>query len=231
MTFYDNGSMVGSEPLSNGRASFTPSELAVGSHVYTVRYSGGGNLNPNVNSPTVSVVVAALPPAVTASISPGSLILTHGQTGFVTINVSGNATYTGNVTFACSGLPANVGCTFTPSTLAVTPDQQAAATLGITTTANQSALAVPAPGISGFAVAAPLVACVLLWIPFRRRRFFWTLLPLVVLSVFVGVSGCSSSSTPTVQTAQPTTAVITVTMTPSVSGVPVQTQNINLTIQ
>lgn len=49
VSFNDNGTPIGTAPLSAGVAAFSISTLAVGSHSITAGYGGGGNFGPSTS--------------------------------------------------------------------------------------------------------------------------------------------------------------------------------------
>jgi len=57
--FYDGGTLVAARPLSAGRATFTTSSLAIGSHAITARYSGAGGVPPAWSAVLVQIVTAS----------------------------------------------------------------------------------------------------------------------------------------------------------------------------
>ena len=70
------------------------------------------------------------PPTFAFSGSPGSLTIASGGEGTVTLTVTPQNGFYGAVSFACTGLPSSVGCTFSPTT--VTPSGTSAVTTQLT---------------------------------------------------------------------------------------------------
>jgi hypothetical protein len=117
VTFYDNGTAIGTGTLSGGVATFTTSALAVGAHALTAAYAGDPDdtpstsaaLNLTVGQGTTSVSVVANPnPALwgssltlTATVSPST------ATGTVTFSdesgVLGTGTLSGGVATLLAG--------------------------------------------------------------------------------------------------------------------------------
>jgi hypothetical protein len=199
VTFYDNGTVIGVESVSGNSASLTLSTLPVGANAITAVYSGDANYNvvsssTNVNMTSVSVT--ALPPTFTlATLSGSSLNLTVGQTGVATFMVTGNATFNGAITFACSGAPAASTCTVTPGSVTLTGAQSSTVSVVLATTdpnnhfsaTNRMPTWLKTTG--GITLAGGLL---LLW-PNRRRRNMWTLMLVSVigLGAMTTLSGCS----------------------------------------
>jgi len=121
---FSNGSAaLGSASLSSGSATFTTSSLATGTYSVTAAYSGDANFA------TSSSVVGDLT-VVDFTMTPGQSSLTVARGQMVqqnlTITPAPLANFNPTVTFACSGLPTESTCTFSPSS--VTPNGAAAAT-------------------------------------------------------------------------------------------------------
>jgi hypothetical protein len=100
--FYDGGTLLGASPISAGRATFTTSTLAAGSHAITARYPGSATLPPARSAIVVQAVGASgwknrtSSIAVTASPSPAVL----GDSIVVTATVTGSSgTPAGRVLF------------------------------------------------------------------------------------------------------------------------------------
>jgi hypothetical protein len=65
VSFYDNGTLLQTTPVSQGTATFMLTSLPVGSNVITAAYSGDASFNSATSSASVAVTVATLPPAFT----------------------------------------------------------------------------------------------------------------------------------------------------------------------
>jgi hypothetical protein len=73
VTFYDGATSLGSGALSSGRATFSTSSLAVGSHSVTASY-GGDASNLSSTSAAVSVTITPATPAALTTPTPGSTL-------------------------------------------------------------------------------------------------------------------------------------------------------------
>ena len=114
-----------------------------GSYTVTAEYPGDAVMAPSTASTTV--VVGNPTGDFSVSASPAGATIKAGQTATFTITVSPVNGLTSPVTFACSGLPAASGCTFSPAS--VTPNgSPISTTLTISTTAPGAA-AVPFAGL------------------------------------------------------------------------------------
>jgi hypothetical protein len=197
VTFYANGTSLGAGAVSTGTAALTTTALPVGADSITATYSGDTHFNSAVLPAPVTVTVTALTPAIALSTpSPETLSLTAGQTGIVTLTVTGNATFSGTVTFTCSGAPAETSCAVNPSSAALTGGQSAAVSVVVATTApnntSEASNRVPTLGkaLGGISVAG---LCLLVW-PKRRRNFF-ALVAFAVIGLWAAttLTACSSS--------------------------------------
>ena len=139
------------------------------------------------------------------SSSTPTTTVTNGSSTTATISVAPTNNFSGTVTLACSGLPTGATCSFSPSTLTVSPMASATSTVTIQT-AKSATLAYPR--IFGGGHTAAITSALLL--PFasilafvRRRssgktshlRLFSLMAVLFLVSTGI-VAGCSSSNTP-----------------------------------
>jgi hypothetical protein len=197
ITFYDNGSLLSILPVSGTATTLTLTTLPVGSNAITAKYSGDSNFNAASSSAATTVTVAALTPAFALSMpAPASLTLQQGATGEVVLTLTGNATFSGTVTFTCSGAPAEASCTVNPASVSLTGAQPATATVTIATTlpnnsyeaANQLPTWMKNSG--GISLAGVLL---LFWKGRRKMRSgIWTAVLLLFISAgaAVSLSGC-----------------------------------------
>ena len=232
VSFYDGTTLLGTSAISSGTAVFASSALAVGSHSITAVYAGDINFNPN-STAAASLTVSTLAPAFTLAATPGSINVSVGQQAVATLTLASNATFSGTVNLACSGLPANASCAVNPASVTLSGASSLNATLIIGTTVSKASIAansrgplLPLSGLGGLSLAG-LLCC------FGRRR-----LPRVVglvIGVFLliaavqGLSGCGSSSP--VKTAPKGTYTVIVTATPATSSVAAQTATVSVTLQ
>jgi hypothetical protein len=229
VTFSDGGTVLGAAPVTNGIATLTISELPTGASTVTATYSG--DAGHNTATASVGVTVTAAAPAFTMTASQGSLSLSQGATGTVTLNLAANGTFASAISFTCSGAPAQTSCTVSPGSVSLTANQGSNVTVVVATTppnntyqANEHAPWLKAMG--GVSVAGLL----LLMIP-RRRRFsaMLTLGLLAVLSLgtLAALTGCSGGSGNKYSGTAAGTYTLTVTGT---AGSITQSQTITLTI-
>lgn len=139
--------------------------------------------------------------------------------------------FSGPVTFACSGLPANSTCTFSSPTLTVTPNASATETLTISTggykASNETTPFHHSAGGSYTVLAFMPFAGILLFAG-RKKLGINPRVLLVLVGATVGaatLAGCGSYANTTTPTG---TSAITITAT---SGTTSHTSTVNLTVQ
>jgi Bacterial Ig-like domain (group 3)/FG-GAP-like repeat len=183
ITFTAGSATLGTVALSGGSASYTTTSLTtIGNQTVAASYSGDGNTQ--ASSGTLNQVVNA-PYAVSPGTgSSSTLTVTSGKAVSVGINVAGTTGFSGQVAFACSGLPAGSSCSFSPTSVTVSGTSALSTVLSVTTGGREMA----GYRLSGAAYAISLAALALFW-PIRRRRAL--LLCLVALTI-VGLNGCGS---------------------------------------
>jgi hypothetical protein len=170
------------------------------------------------------------PAAFGFSASTSAATVTAGNAATATISVAPTNSFSGNVTLSCTG-PVGVTCTFSPSTLSVTPTTAATSTVTIQTAAGMAHLQKHTPWTKGS--AAITVAFLLPFgslLVFTRRRAIGKSTPLQLLSLFAllvistgVVVGCSGSSTPAPVASTPAPT------TPSTPGTPAGLQMVTIT--
>jgi len=183
------------------------------------------------------------------SASTSAATVTAGSSAMATISVAPVNSFSGSVALSCSG-PVGVTCSFSPSTLTVTPTAPATSTITCQTTASMAKLQHRGPWAE---TTATIAAAFLLpfgsLLLFSRKRITGNRAPLQLLGLLMlllattGLAvGCSSSAMPaTSGTAAPTaptppatpgtpSGVQQVTIT-ATSGSTTQTTTIALTVQ
>lgn len=233
VSFYDGTTLLGTETLTSGKATLTIATLATGTHVVKAVYSGDSNFNPTTSA-AVTVTITALAPAYTLTSTPGSVSITGGATGVVTLNLAANSTFSGGVTLACSGMPSNGACSVNPGSVTLTAGGSSTATLVIGTTGTHAELK---RSMNPWEASAAVSLATLLGVFFsgRKRGRMLTALGLgLLLSVGTMLTGCSdggSNSKTSAVTVTPGTYSVTVTATPvSGSSAPAQTTQVSVTV-
>jgi hypothetical protein len=217
VTFYANGSSLGAVTPTAGVAMLATSALPSGSNAITAEYSGDSNFNSTVSPAALAVTVTALAPSFTlGTLSPASLTLKAGSTGIITLPITANATFSGTVTFVCSGVPSETSCTVNPSSTTLAAGQSANVSVVVATTApnNSTEAANHAPSLGKIAGSISFAGFCLIFLPKRRRRIF-VVLAFLVAGFFAAtsLSGCSSSTHYTYAGSTPGTYTLQVTAT------------------
>jgi co-chaperonin GroES (HSP10) len=192
VSFMEGNTVLGSVPVTNGKAVFTISTLSAADHTIISTYSGDGNYAGTSSAP------------VTVTILPSNLVLTSSSTSltvqtqhhlFFTLQATSIGSFADTLSFSAAGLPEHATIQFTPSfghlgagaTLTTNvyletsdvPYYESMATPGDARTRVVAAFA----GLG----AIPLV----LLLATRKRRIAGALLLALLAIVSVGMSGCS----------------------------------------
>ena len=194
VSLMDAGLQISQKTLdAAGTAVFDISSLAVGTHSFTVSYSGDANFLP-----ATSTSISQSATDFHVGVSPSSQTIAAGSSTSYTLNVSPDGGFSGTVAVTCSGLPqlasckaASIDVTNAPGTVTVTVATTATTTAGMTSKQNL----IFACGMIGFFS----LCCV----PRGSRRILLRtdrILPLVLFVLVVGMSACggggSSNSSP-----------------------------------
>ncbi|HEV2402519.1 MAG TPA: chitobiase/beta-hexosaminidase C-terminal domain-containing protein [Candidatus Sulfotelmatobacter sp.] len=147
------------------------------------------------------------------SVKPTSLTIVAGQSGTATFTVTPLNGFNSQVSFACSGLPAEAACSFNPAT--VTPSGSAvSSTLTVTTTANSASTA-PSRFVF-YATLFPMLA--MFGLGCGRRTPHLRLLTLLIF-IALALTACGgSSSQKQITGTPPGTSTISVSASTSASG-------------
>ncbi len=164
----------------------------------------GYDLATGIGSANIYNLVAAWPASATftETLTPGVLTIAAGQGGKATITITPVNGFSSPVTLACTGLPSEVSCSFSPSSL--TPNgSSTTSVLNITTTAETALLSSPSPlsRFPAYAVLLPGVA-VLLRRAARRNHnnrgagWLYLLVMILTISPLIGCEHHSKPGTP-----------------------------------
>jgi hypothetical protein len=160
------------------------------------------------------------------SASTSTATVSAGSSTTATVSVTPTNSFSGNVALACSG-PVGVTCTFSPSTLTVTPTAPLTSIVTIQTTASMAHLQHHNPWAKGASIIAMAFMPFGSILIFSRRRAIskGNPLQLLGLAVFLLAStglvvGCSNSMNP---------AAMPVTPPPSAPGTPAGMQMVTIT--
>lgn len=156
----------------------------------------------------------------------GSLTVTGGQSGNVTLSLAASNGFNGAVTFSCTGLPSGDSCSFNPATA----NLSGTASVSVTTTINTAVTPTPTPTgyivsglassfINGHSVAAlafafPLGLFGLLGLRRRSVLLRGSLLAVAIALYTVSMTGCSGNSAkPPTPTPTPSTSQVMINAT------------------
>jgi hypothetical protein len=234
VTFLDGTTSLGTGTLSSsGVATYSTSTLSAGTHSITASYAGDATYAASTSNALTETVNAAVAASFTIGVNPSSLTVGKNSSGSVMVTATPAGGFNQQITFSCSGLPANATCSFSPST--ITPSGAAATTaLTIATGVRTSALVdKPKSGFGGRLASGLALAVLLLpWgLATRRRkttrRYIQSLLALTLLVGSVAVfSGCGSSSS----LSTPTPAGISTVTVTATAGAMTQTATLQVTV-
>jgi hypothetical protein len=129
-------------------------------------------------------------PDFTLAATPSSITITAGQSGQTTISVSPLQGFNFLVTLSCSGLPASVTCSFSPSSVAPL-GSAASSTLTLTTTTESATLHRNSSPLFPASALAVALCC----LSSKKRRRLQMLLLLAVSALGLGLlTACGSTS-------------------------------------
>jgi hypothetical protein len=191
VTFASGSTTLGTVALSGGSANLITSFDSAGTQAITVSYSG--DTNTQASSSSLSQLINAAFTLAPDGSGSTTLTVKAGQTVSAPINITGATGFSGPVTFACSGLPANAGCGFSPATINVSGTAAVPTLLSINT-ATSSMASQLTPGFGGYGLT--FAGLFLLWPAWRRRNRVWVVLVCAFTFAGLGMSGCSNGSGP-----------------------------------
>jgi subtilase family serine protease len=200
------------------------SSLPLGTHTFTVFYSGDDTYSSATSS--LQTVVVAPPPNFTISLTPSAVSgsrlagIPSVQVTLTPINL-----FTQPIAFSCSGLPADTACVFSPPSVILSGLSPATDTLSFvldTGVSQNNGRAGKLP----FSGAFVSLAALLLFIPLRRRRSIRaSLVSFCALTLLFALSGCGSGY----RSGLSPTGTFNVTVTASSAGV-THSANVALTL-
>jgi hypothetical protein len=235
VTFTSNGVVLGNAALNQGTAAlnYTVSTTsAAGAYPVVATYSGDGNFNQATATASYSVAVVA--PAISTTADTLTVNLNKGASAVVTLTVAANATYSGSVSLSATASSLGLGVVVNPAvvTLGAGQTQQISVVIGsgvVTSAAlgRGDGLWSGVAGAFSLAVLFPLLAG-------RSRRLRSRLLLALLLcsslGCFAGLTGCSGGGSSNASVA-PGAYTVTITATPSLSGVAAQTTSVTVNVQ
>jgi hypothetical protein len=190
--FYDGSTLLGTEQLTSGVASYSTAALIDGPHSITAQYSGDTNFAQVTSAVYVQAVVSTL----TIAMAPGAPSVANGTPGgVVTYLLTVTPPASNAATLSIAGLPPGCGTTLSPSTVAAGAGPTEVE-LTITIPAQSGAASLPGrPGPLGrLPVALGLLLPLLAFRRSARRASRFLLLTILALVASAGIAGCSHFS-------------------------------------
>jgi hypothetical protein len=232
MTFTSGKGTLGQASVSATGVAIITVILAQPTQLVTASYPGDVNY---AASQSIAVPVAAGPAAqFTLSVSAPTITLVTHQHATIRVNIGSVKGFTDSIALGCAGLPNETTCTFQPTSLALSANRTATASLFVDTGdplgAGSGTSAMPALGRGTFLCWLPLglLAGLLRSKTGRaaRRELRMLLIFATALAFAIGISGCSGLST---TGTAPGTYTIKVVGTGQNSGIS-ETQTITLVV-
>ncbi|HLY99946.1 MAG TPA: choice-of-anchor D domain-containing protein [Candidatus Angelobacter sp.] len=209
--------------------SFAPASIGAQNGLLTVQFGGTQSTLP-LSGSGMDFFLAPQSGATT------SATVSAGQTAIYNLSVSGAAGFTGMVTLACGGAPANATCTSNPQSVSVSGGAAANFNLSIGTAARGGM----APGFrlpqlpppAAWMTVLPALLAVLATFMASRRQVRYAGLAFGMVLVFAALTGCgggsaTSTSSNSSKGTPAGTSTITVTAT---AGAASRTFNLTLTV-
>jgi hypothetical protein len=187
------GSTVAAGQTCSLSVVFKPS--LAGSESATLTVTGNAASSPLF----VGLTGTGSAPGFSLGTSSTSATANSGGPATYNLTIQADPGFTGATTLSCAGLPVYATCSFAPATL--TFPGSGTSVLTITTSQIQNA-AGAIPAIARFEIVS-LAGIFLL--PLARRRSFRLLCGLLIASILVGLSGCSSSRSSGTSSTSPVT--------------------------
>jgi hypothetical protein len=248
ITFLANGTPIGTpQSVTNSGtagapvygASLSYTFTSAGTYTITASYSGDSYYQGSTG--TATTVINSTAPSFSTSLLPNNQngTIAAGQTALYSFNVV-QSVYTGTITFAVSGLPANSSYTLSPSSITAAGCSQTS-TVALSILTQQPVKASPAGiGFSGhgrgqaFGIIAGVgMALSIGLIGIRRRKLpmrFWQIgMAIALLLAASGIVACNGNST--VATPGTPSGSSTITVTATGSAGTVTSFTVPLTIQ
>ena len=227
--------VVSNPPLnSQGNTSIGDAIVSfdAGNHSISAAYAGDPSFNASNSSQPVTFTVTPGFFMILAG-QPSVFIKTLGSSGTTSVAISNSSNFTGTITLACSGLPSESTCSFSPASVKPTAASTVTATVTVTTTAPTSAARLHHLSYSLTTLAVGMFFSIVLLVHKRQIVRGASLLLLAIGTMtIVSCGGGSHSSTPPPPPPNPGTPAgtynITVTAT---SGSSVSAAGFTLVVQ
>lgn len=193
-----------------------------GTHTISANYSGDPSFSA---SSTTQSQTFTITPGFYAAISSAQstvVISAPGSSGQSSVSVSNSTGFSGTISLACSGLPSEASCTFSPSSVAANGTAATATVaINVTTTAPTTAALQPSRRpflLAHWMMGVGLLASVVLVGGQRRHRGIMLLMLLALVIVIPACGGGGSSSSQQQQQSNPGTPTGTYNVTVTASS-------------
>ena len=228
-TFYDGFTPLATSNLdATGTATFT-NALTAGTHSLTAVYAATANFAP-ATSPTVSEQVQPPTPVGGSpyfTIAADSITVQAGQSAVVPVTISPANGFNQAVNLACSNLPEETTCSFTPASVA---SGSGKTNLVLTTSAPRDCGTTKPYGTANLPLVLPVAAGMLILLKPKRRLGLRGLLTLLVaLGALAAMTGCGAGNCTDLGT-RPGTYTVTVTGTSTGAATTVASQKITVKV-
>lgn len=197
VAFLDGSASLGTGTVSSGKATFTTTSLASGTHSITAQYQGDTNFATSTSSALTQTVNG---PDFSISSSVPTLTVTAGQNGTATVTVTPENGSTQTVTFSCGNLPAHSTCSYSPATATLDGTHSATSTVTITTTARTAGFVLPhlrflhvPPAFQALTIMSLIAFCYFALLRQKRNLRYVAFVCVAILSALT-LASCSSSS-------------------------------------
>ena len=199
VAFLDGATIVATNPLSGGVATYTTSTLTVGTHAITAVYAATGNfLGSSSNSITETIITPTFTMTPVSGSGSSPETIDSGQSAQFRMILAGIGGLTGPTTFSVTGLPQGATGTFNPATFTLT-STPATEVLTVATTARLPYVSRLAPVRPPYLFAATMLSIAGFvfagtGLPKSKRRNWPVRFALLGLLVLAGVlGGCTHS--------------------------------------
>jgi hypothetical protein len=226
------GTAAGGEsatPLATGvtGTSYADKSVSAGTeYYYSVAAVNAAGQGPTSNEASATTVQPTVSLGVAAGGSTSATVMA-GQTATYQLMLT-STSYSGTVTFSCTGAPAGDTCTV-PSPVNITA---AASTTPVSVTVQTSSTVAGMRGRMGGGVIALAAALILLPVSWWRRRWVTVALVIAAIGLLTAASGCGSGSSGGGGGGGSTTPVIsTLTISATGTGLTTATETLTLTVQ
>jgi len=160
-----------------------------GRHTISASYSGDPSFNPSSTTQAQTFTISAGFFATIPSAQQTVVVTAPGATGASSLSVSNSTGFSGTISFACSGLPSESTCTFSPSTVSANGTYNAT-TVGITVTTTAPTTKAQADRRTGQSMPWVLGVGLILPAMFFGGRKQRALLILIMLAGLMVLPGC-----------------------------------------